>query len=111
LDNVDIQPQGAAPEDAAREKFIPISLESLCLDTLTNFKIYFLSEADKEPVLYRAENLPFTEVVRKRLLEHEVKRVYIENSDENNYKEYIEGNLDRLLADDSIEAEKKTEIV
>jgi putative nucleotidyltransferase with HDIG domain len=111
LDKVDTQFRDAPPEHAAGEKFIPISLESLCLDTLTNFKIYVLTETDKEPVLYRAEDLPFSEAVKKRLLEHEVKEVYVESSDQDNYREYIEANLDKILADDSIQLEKKTEIV
>ena len=111
MDNVDIEPKDAAPDDTAGKKFIPISLASLCLDTLTNFKIYVLTEADKEPVLYRAENLPFTEVVKNRLLEHDVKQVHIDSADEDNYREYIEGNLDKIIADDSIELEKKTGIV
>jgi len=111
LGKVDTQFRDAAPEHAAGEKFIPIPLESLCLDTLTNFKIYVLTEADKEPVLYRAEDLPFSQAVKKRLLEHEVKEVYVESSDHDNYREYIEANLDKILADDSIGLQKKTEIV
>jgi putative nucleotidyltransferase with HDIG domain len=111
LDNVDIEPQKIAPENAAGKKFIPISLESLCIDTLTNFKIYVRTEADKEPVLYRAENLQFSEAARQRLLDHEVKEVYIDSGDEDNYREYIEANLGEILADDTIKMEKKTEIV
>jgi putative nucleotidyltransferase with HDIG domain len=111
LDKINTQPQVAAQQDAAREKFIPISLESLCIDTLTNFKIYVLTEADKEPVLYRAEDLPFTDAAKKRLLENEVKQIYINSSDEENYQDYIEANLDKILSDDGIELEKKTEIV
>jgi len=108
---VNPQLQDTAPEQRVAGTFIPISLESLCLDTVTNFNIYVVTASEKEPVLYRAENLQFTEAVRKRLLEHDVERVYIQSNDRDNYQEYIERNLDRIVRNDSIETRAKAEIV
>ncbi len=109
--NASSRPQDTAPEDRVTGIFIPISLESLCLDTLTNFEIYVLPTSEREPILYRARNLKFTETVRKRLLEHDVERVYIRSSDRDNYQEYIERNLDRIVSDETIETKAKAEIV
>jgi putative nucleotidyltransferase with HDIG domain len=104
-------PQYSALRGQAAGQFVPIPLESLCIDTLTNFNIFVPAKSEDQPVLYRAENLPFTEEVRKRLLEHDVERVCIDGGDQDKYQKYIEDNLDKILADDSIESPRKTEIV
>jgi putative nucleotidyltransferase with HDIG domain len=111
MQKVSSQLLGVAPKDGVAEKFLPVSLESLCLDTATNFKIYVLTSTEKEPVLYRAENLQFTDSERRRLLEHDVERVYIESADREKYQEYVEQNLGRIVLDDSIETAAKAEIV
>jgi putative nucleotidyltransferase with HDIG domain len=111
MEHSDSQPQRAGLKDQVAASFVPIPLESLCLDTSTNFKIYVLAEREKEPVLYRAENLPFTEGVRKRLLEHDIERVYIESDDRGKYREYIEDNLDSIVRNDRIQTSEKAEIV
>jgi len=103
--------QEVATEDRVAGRYLPIPLESLCLKTVTSFKIYVLTHKEREPVLYRAGNLPLTEKVRSRLLDHDVERIYIDISDERNYRDYIEQNLDKIVADDSIESSKKAQIV
>jgi putative nucleotidyltransferase with HDIG domain len=103
------KPVAAAEETAA--EFIRIPLEGLRLDTVTGFKIYLRTEGEREPVLYRAENLPFTEQVKKRLIESKVEHVYIDADDRDKYQKYIEDNLDKIVADDHIEPVKKAEIV
>lgn len=111
MDNVDPQPQDLAQQEQVSGKFIAIPLESLRLDTEVNFKIYVITKKEKEPVLYRAENLQFTEEVRKRLQENDVGHVYIDSSDRDEYWQYIEHNLDNILADDGIDSQKKAEVV
>ncbi len=102
----DLGPQGRPPGI-----FLPISLESLRLDTVTDFKIYVLTKKEKEPVLYRAENLQFTQSAKKRLQEHDVTHVYIESDEQDKYKEYVEQNLDKIVRDNNIETREKAEIV
>jgi len=111
VENVDSRLQNLAREEVVGGKPIPISLESLRLDTEVNFRIYVRTKKEKEPVLYRAENLQFTEEARKRLLEHDVEHVYIDSSDRDEYWQYVETNLENILADDGIDSEKKAEIV
>jgi len=108
---VNPQLQRSGLKDRGTVTFVPIPLESLCLDTNTNFRIYVLTEREKEPVLYRAENLPFSEGVRKRLLEHDIERVYIESNDRGKYQEYIEDNLNDIVRNDTIQTNEKAEIV
>jgi putative nucleotidyltransferase with HDIG domain len=92
-------------------KFRSIPLESLCLDTVANFKIYVSPKSGEDPVLYRAENLPFSESAKQRLVESSVRCVYIESTDEDVYRQYIEDNLDKIVADEGIESERKAQIM
>jgi putative nucleotidyltransferase with HDIG domain len=101
----------ATSEDEIAVRFIAIPLESLRLDTVTNFNIHIRTTDEQQPVLYRAENLPFTDKVRARLLEHDIEHIYIERKDRENYQKYLEDNLDKIVADDAIVPEKKAEIV
>ena len=101
----------ATTEDEITVGFILIPLESLRLDTVTNFNIYVRTTSEQQPVLYRAENLPFTEKARARLLEHDIQHIYIGRGDRDKYQKYIEDNLDKIVADDAVESEKKAEIV
>ncbi len=103
------QPAAAAEETAA--EFIPVPLEGLRLDTVTGFNIYLSTEGEREPVLYRTEDLAFTEQVRKRLVESKVEDVYIDAKDRDKYQKYIEDNLGKIVADNDIEPIKKAEIV
>lgn len=91
--------------------FIPIPLESLRLDTVVGFDIYIRTRSGEEPMLYRGGDLPFTEEARERLLKNYHARIYIEGGDQDKYERYIEDNLDKIIADESIEPEQKSEIV
>lgn len=111
MEQVHSRLQDLGPQDRGAPSFIPIPLESLRLDTVTDFKIYVLTKKENKPVLYRAENLPFTQDAKKRLQENQVVHVYIDGSDQDKYKEYVEQNLDQIVRDDSIETKEKAEIV
>jgi len=111
MEEADSHVQKLAPSGEVGGEFISIPLETLFLDTVTGFKIYVPGKSGAQPVLYRAENFQFTEEIRRRLLEHHVERVYIETSDQDAYAKYIEDNLDKIVADDTIESKKKAEIV
>lgn len=111
MEKPDSHLSGPAPDGQVGANLIPIPLESLRLDTEINFRIYVLTEKDKEPVLYRAENLNFTQKAKKRLQEHYVEHVYIDSSDRDEYWQYIECNLDNILADEGIDSQQKANIV
>lgn len=92
-------------------RFIPIALASLRVDTVTDFDLYLGLEVGQPPVLYRDKRLPFTEDVLGRLKESRVKELYIEASQESQYQQYIERNLQALLTDDHIELHEKADIL
>lgn len=100
-----------APEDEITVQYAPIPLESLRLDTVTSFKIYIRASQEREPVLYRAEDLPFTERVKERLLEHDIEHIYIDRTDRAKYQKYIEDNLHEIIADKTIAPKQKAGIV
>ncbi len=111
METVNSNPQTVAAEDKIAVTFFPIPLEGLRLDTVTSFKIFVRTADEQEPVLYRAENLPFTEDARARLLGHDIEHVYVDRRDRDKYQQYIEDNLDKIVADDKMKPEKKAEIV
>ncbi|MBU1318493.1 MAG: HD domain-containing protein [candidate division Zixibacteria bacterium] len=81
--------------------YLTIYLESLRIDSVLDFDLYTLH--DGTYVLYRSKRLPFTENVRKTLIENGVPRLYVPNSDRHVYQKYVESNLTTILSDASIE--------
>ena len=77
-----------APDVAAvGQDFFSISLDQLKPDSVPGFDLY-LRHAGGEPVLYRAANMPFTEEVRRRLLESGVHELYVPGDQAEQYRRY-----------------------
>lgn len=91
------------------QKFVPIYLDSIRVDSIINFDLYLL--VNKQLVLYRAANLPFTERTRQKLLENKVDRLFVAQEDRGHYQRYIEQNLPRILNDPSVQEIKKAGIL
>ena len=89
--------------------YMPIDLEYLRVDTILGVDLY-LQSSDKF-VLYRSRNVSFNDKVRKNLLIHGVKQLYIASSDSEIYSRYIENNLGDILADANVNVEKKRQLV
>lgn len=102
------EPHAVEPRDAG---FLPISLASLRLDSVTHFDIYFQPRPDQPYVLYAEKNIKFTEEVRRRLIENRIDTVYIRANQRSGYNLYIEENLPSILADANIPAEEKAEML
>jgi len=89
-----------------RDKYVPIVLDSLRLDSLLDFDLY-LPRGD-EMILYRSSQLPFCEKTRRTLLENSVRRLYVSVNEWSEYQRYVEGNLTQIIAssdlDDNIKA-------
>ena len=111
---VDVQ----ALEESA---FIPVSLSSLRVDSVTSFDIYLARSqvqlGKKRPersqpfVLYAERNLTFTEKARRRLVENNVATLYIRDAQHVQYKRYVEENLPAVLADPSVKLEEKSKML
>lgn len=99
--------------DKVHQKYHPISLHSLRMDTVTNFDMYMklVERSRKERfVLYRRRNLPFTERTRQNLTEHGTEALYIDASDKKEYQIYLERNLDGIIADKEVPIAEKSQI-
>ncbi len=101
--------QSTAIKNRAEQKFIPILLDSLRVDSILEFDLYL--NVDRNLVLYRSSDLPFTEKTRQKLLENKVDRLYITNENKGKYQRYIEANLPRILSDPGVEETKKAGIL
>ena len=86
--------------------FLPVRISSLVLDTVTGFDLFTRPAEGAPPVLYRERKLPFTAADRQRLQDSGVLELYVPESDEANFRRYIESNLVDILRDtakDSVE--------
>lgn len=86
-----------------------IQLDSIRVDSILDFDLYI--SVDKRLVLYRSENLAFSDVNRQKLLENNVDRLYVSHKCRAKYQRYIEHNLDKILTDPKIEEVKKAGIL
>lgn len=100
-------PDSAADED----RFLAISVSSLRLDTVTGFDLYLRVREGDAAVLYAKRDVKFAEEARVRLVENKVERLYIDVSDEASYRRYLEANLSALLADETVGAAQKSEML
>jgi len=94
-------------------KYIPISLDSLRINTVTNFDMYMnISRQSRKErlVLYRKKDIPFTERNRKNLIYQGTDQLFIDSSDKREYQLYLEENLDAIIADESVPNEEKSKI-
>ncbi len=91
------------------QKFLAIYLESLRVDSVLEFDLYI--KINHELVLYRSQDLPFTEKTRQKLLDNKVDRLYITSDNIHEYQKYIEKNLDKILRDPLVQEEKKAGIL
>ncbi|MBI5093792.1 MAG: HD domain-containing protein [Candidatus Hydrogenedentes bacterium] len=104
--------QATSPvRSASGAVFLPIQLESLRVDTVTDFELYVQPHAGDAPVLYRGNGLPFTDDVRGRLAENGIECLYILSAEEAAYLRYMESNLAAILTDDHIDKEAKSNIL
>ncbi|MFZ5981278.1 MAG: HD-GYP domain-containing protein [Candidatus Zixiibacteriota bacterium] len=98
-----------AVKKRTEQKFLPIYLDSLRVDSVLDFDLYI--KVNNQLVLYRSADLPFTERTRQKLLDNSIDRLYITNQNRDRYQVYIEQNLDKILEDTSIQEEKKAGIL
>jgi len=91
--------------------FLSIPVHTLRVDMVTSFSLWLMARPGAPPVLYRGENLPFTEEVRQRLEAHGVTRLYVSNEDKELVRHYIERNMEALLSDPEVPVEERSELM
>lgn len=92
-----------------RPKYLPIYLESLRVDSVLNFDLHI--RINRDMILYRSSDLPFTDKTRQKLLENNVSRLFVGSESKDKYQKYIEQNLDKILEDKEIPETKKAGIL
>lgn len=107
-------PEAGLPGKGPRSEdgeYIPIPLASLSLDRVTGFNLYLRAANQMRMVLYRSGDLKFSEEHRARLTENSIGELYIAPADRRNYCRYMEGNLTRILRDETIPAHERAKIL
>lgn len=89
--------------------YFSVELDSLRVDTVTDFPIFLKPNEAGMPVLYRDPGRSFTEQVRARLVSQGVVRIYVPMTDEHTYHRYLEANLEAILSDPKITLDAKVE--
>ncbi len=97
------------PQVRTGVQYMPIYLESIRVDSVLDFNLHI--DVNGQMVLYRSSDMPFTERTRQKLLDNRVDRLFITDDTKGQYQKYIEKNLDKILADPSVQEEKKAGIL
>jgi putative nucleotidyltransferase with HDIG domain len=91
------------------KKYMAIYLDSIRVDSVLDFDLFI--KVNRNLVLYRSADLPFTEATRQKLIENHVDRLYITDESRGKYQKYIEDNLGKILIDPQVREEKKAGIL
>ena len=90
--------------------FLPVRITSLVVDAVTRFDLYTRPDEGAPPVLYRERKLPFTAADRQRLQDSGLLELYVSESDEANFRKYIETNLGNILRDTAKDSSEKANL-
>lgn len=97
--------------DDANSSFISVPINTLRVDSVTDFDVYIRMQKGQQPVLYRQRKLVFTREALERLHNNQVTQVFIEAAQETAYRRYVEENLGDFLADETRSIEDKSELL
>ncbi len=91
-----------------QKEFFEVPTSFLRLDSQLSFEIYLPPDNDSHPpVLYRNKNLPFTQEVKHRLMDHDVVTLLIPTESDQSFYQYIENNIGDILADPDISIDQR----
>ncbi|MBD3335605.1 MAG: HD domain-containing protein [Candidatus Eisenbacteria bacterium] len=92
-------------------ELIPIPMESLRIDTVTEFDLMLKAPGSGKFVLYRRGDLVFSEEHKEKLQQSNVSAVYISTKDRPRYLRYLERNLGEIIDDPRLGPVEKARIV
>jgi len=92
-------------------KYIPVFLETILINSLIGFDLYLFNREKKKHVLYCSRQSRFLETHRIKLIENNVSNLFIASTDLRSYNDYIEKNLDQVVANPLLKKEEKANIV
>jgi putative nucleotidyltransferase with HDIG domain len=91
--------------------YYPIDLDGLVVDSILDFNIYLPAGGEGRYIFFRSPNLPFTVAHRNRLLEHDVRTVFIRGEERGQYARYLEHNIGSVLANPEVPPAKKATLL
>lgn len=95
----------------SEDGFFPIRISSLRVDTVTDFDLYIRQHGGEFPILYRKRDLPFDEGVRERLRANRVEQLYVSDTQDKEYRQYVERNLQGILDDPHIDMSERSAVL
>lgn len=97
-------------EQPPPETFVPVDLDGLLVDTVLDFNL-FLPAGRGRLLFFRSPNLEFTVAHRNRLIDNNVRTVYIRVQERARYNQYLEQHLPAVLANPAIAPRKKADLL
>ena len=91
--------------------YYPVSIESIRVETAPEFSIYFRPGKGQPFVLYCERRTMFTEEARARLVDNNIKELYILENDHLAYRRYLTGHLEDILHDGTLSVHEKSVII
>lgn len=89
--------------------YLPIYTHSLTADSIPDFDLYIFD--GRNMILYRSSHLPLTTEFCRDLVRQNLNRLYISVTQRREYQRYLRGQIDRILADKSVDDFTKSSIV
>ncbi|MFO7858190.1 MAG: HD domain-containing phosphohydrolase [Ectothiorhodospiraceae bacterium] len=105
------QSEARAVSPEAHQDFFPLPLGVMQPGTSAPVDLYLHEENPPRFVLYKSADAPLTDQVRQRLIRNGVEELHMRGDDEEAYHRYVEEQLDTILQDDLLTAEKALPIV
>ena len=90
-------------------EFFPIPIENLRIDSILSFDLYL--KRKEKYVLYRNRKLKVTYDDIDNLVASKTKNLFIQKSERESYRRYIEKHIGNILSDERIPLEKKSRIL
>jgi HD-GYP domain-containing protein (c-di-GMP phosphodiesterase class II) len=103
----------AEPAPPGRESgdYIPVHTDSIRLESIPPFSLYFRPSVDQPFVLYCERKTKFTREAKRRLLQNRINQLYISEKDRGAYSRYVAEHLSDVLKDPRLTVREKSNIL
>jgi HD-GYP domain-containing protein (c-di-GMP phosphodiesterase class II) len=105
-----LPPAGPSGAGVTPPPFVGVDLDGLVVDSILDFNLY-LTAGSGQYVFFRSPKLPFTVHHRNRLLDHDVRTVYIRADEREQYAKYLEHNIGAVLSNPEVPTRKKATLL
>lgn len=93
------------------ERFRPVAISSLCLDTEPVFDLYFRPGPVQPFVLYSERNHRITDESLQRLRDNRIEQLFVREGELGDYRRYLAANMGTILSDVTISPREKAAIL